>query len=59
MKKAVSYRLNAVIANKITAWSMVQSKDKTAIIEEAFAMWESAQPKEQRRKVESIVKQLQ
>lgn len=58
-KKAVAYRFNSMFAMRLDAWNLLLKKDKTAILEEAFNLWESNQPEQERSSIEKIVEELQ
>lgn len=57
--KAVTYRLDEELVNRLSSWSLMLKIDKTAIIREAFNKWEESRTDEEKRKIKNILKELQ
>lgn len=57
--KAVSYRFDGAMISRLSAWSLLLKADKTTLLKEAFAQWEANRTMEERRKIDTILKELQ
>jgi predicted transcriptional regulator len=54
-----TFRLGKDTKKKLAAWALLLEKDKTAIIREAISQWEQSQSEANKKKVETILKELQ
>lgn len=54
-----TFRLGTEVTQRLAAWALLLDSDQTKIMREAFALWEANRPDEERRKVDTIVNELQ
>ena len=57
--KQVTYRLDTEMIKRLSAWSLMLSRDKTDIIKEALEAWEYTRSEDEVRKIDNILKELQ
>ena len=58
-KKLVGTRLDPKTIIRLDAWALLLKKDKTEIIEESIALWESNRSEIERRSIDTIIGEIQ